>query len=66
MQRQPHPQDRRSRVLELTPLARETFFRHFGGHLRAMRHVAEGYDVDQLRLISQFIRQLAASMERPL
>lgn len=66
LRRRPHPQDRRSRVIELTPLARESFLAHFSGHLRSMGQVIEARDADELQVITSFLHDLAEAMESPL
>lgn len=64
--RRPHPQDRRSRIVELTDLARSSFQRHVGGRLAAMREVIDAHDDEQLRVITGFLTALADSMVAPL
>lgn len=65
VERRPHPHDRRALVLVLTDAARSDFHRHFGGHLRAMRAVAERYAEDELRLVSRFLVELGAEAFDP-
>ena len=48
-----------TRVVALTPKSRKEFFRHFGGHLAAMRDVAEKYSDDELATIAGFIGELS-------
>ncbi|GAA3063649.1 MULTISPECIES: MarR family winged helix-turn-helix transcriptional regulator [Actinomycetes] len=64
--RRPHPRDRRSRVVELTDLARRSFHHHFGARLAAMREVIDARDDEELRLIAEFLTALADSMVAPL
>lgn len=59
LERRPHPSDGRARVVALTPKSRTEFFRHFGGHLAAMREVAEKYSDDELATIAGFIGELS-------
>ncbi|WP_010525950.1 MarR family winged helix-turn-helix transcriptional regulator [Nesterenkonia sp. F] len=65
VRRTPHPADRRSRIVELTDLARSTFLRHFGGELRAMREVIEARDDQELAVITAFLGDIAAAVADP-
>ncbi|MFC8683277.1 MarR family winged helix-turn-helix transcriptional regulator [Microbacterium ureisolvens] len=65
VERRPHPTDRRGLVVVLTDSARQTFFRVFGGHLRAMREVAMQYDEDELAVIARFLDDLSGAMDPP-
>lgn len=60
-----HPDDRRSRLVTLTPHARETFFAHFWPRIRAMSDVAERYDDAELAVITDFMHHLADAVARP-
>ncbi|MEJ1155800.1 MarR family winged helix-turn-helix transcriptional regulator [Microbacterium marmarense] len=61
--RQPHPSDRRSRVVELTDRSRQEFFAHFGEYLRLMRQVATPYSQEELQVISQFMGELSEAID---
>lgn len=63
VERRPHPHDRRARVVVLTEVSRREFFRHFGAHLEAMRHVAERYDEAELALVARFIGELSDALD---
>ena len=63
VERQPHPSDRRARVVALTDVARSSFFRVFGERLKAMRIVALGYDEAELDVIARFLDDLAGAMD---
>lgn len=63
LERRPHPHDRRARVVVLTDASRQEFFRHFGGHLGAMRAVAERYDADELALLARFMGELSEAID---
>ncbi|MET0734507.1 MAG: MarR family transcriptional regulator [Microbacterium sp.] len=58
LERQPHPRDRRARIVVLTQQSRTAFYRHFGERLQSMRVVAENYDEDELRVITRFLGEL--------
>lgn len=60
-----HPDDRRSRLVTLTPHARETFFAHFWPRISIMNTVAERYDDAELAVITDFMHQLADAVARP-
>ncbi|GAA1807520.1 MarR family winged helix-turn-helix transcriptional regulator [Nesterenkonia flava] len=64
-QRQRHPHDGRSRIVILTPRARQHFFQHFGGHLQAMRELMEPMDTPTLHSIAEFLEALAARVVDP-
>lgn len=63
VERQPHPYDRRARVVVLTDASRQEFFRHFGAHLSAMRTVAERYSDEELALIARFLGELGEAVD---
>ena len=63
VERKPHPTDRRARVVVLTDHSRATFYRHFGGHLDAMREIAGDYDADQLAIIADFLQRMARALD---
>lgn len=63
LERRPHPSDRRARIVVLTQESRAAFFRHFGEHLQAMRHVAERYDEDELRVIIGFLDAIGEAID---
>jgi DNA-binding MarR family transcriptional regulator len=61
--REPHPIDRRARVIVLTDGSRRAFFRHFGERLGAMRRVADPYSDEELRTINRFLDELGAALD---
>ncbi|MET0295902.1 MAG: MarR family transcriptional regulator [Microbacterium sp.] len=63
LERQPHPHDRRGRVVVLTQASRSEFFRHFGEHLRGMRTVADRYDEAQLEVIARFLADVGDAID---
>jgi len=63
--RQPHPRDRRARIVVLTDESRSTFFRHFGERLRLMRGVAERYTDVELVLITGFLAEISETLDPP-
>ncbi|MGA1828098.1 MarR family winged helix-turn-helix transcriptional regulator [Microbacterium sp.] len=63
--RQPHPHDRRSRIVVLTDESRSAFFRHFGERLRLMRGVAERYTDVELVLITGFLAEISETLDPP-
>jgi DNA-binding MarR family transcriptional regulator len=63
VERKPHPTDRRARVVVLTDHSRSTFYRHFGGHLGAMREIASDYDDEQLAVIAEFLDRMAQALD---
>jgi DNA-binding MarR family transcriptional regulator len=63
VERQPHPHDRRARVVVLTDASRQAFFRSFGRTLAAMRGVAEHYGEEELRVIARFIAQVSVAID---
>lgn len=63
VERQPHPHDRRARIVVLTETSRQEFYRHFGAHLGAMRAVAERYSTAELELIARFLGELGESID---
>ncbi|MBD3941721.1 MarR family transcriptional regulator [Microbacterium sp. NEAU-LLC] len=65
VRRQPHPTDRRGRVVVLTDESRQAFFRIFGVRLRAMREMALTYDERELELIERFLDDLGRAMDPP-
>lgn len=60
-----HPQDGRSRIVTLTPKARQHFFAHFGGHLQAMRELIESMAPADLVVATQFLEALSARISDP-
>ncbi|MCP3426906.1 MarR family transcriptional regulator [Rothia sp. AR01] len=62
VERIPHPEDRRARVIVLTEKARGEFFAHFGHRLAAMRAVAAAYDDAELAVVNDFLARLEASL----
>ena len=65
VERQPHPHDRRARVVALTDRSRHAFFRAFGERMRAMRTIASDYDEGDLTVIARFLDDLSVAMDPP-
>jgi DNA-binding MarR family transcriptional regulator len=63
IERRPHPHDRRARVVVLTEVSRQEFFRHFGSHLGAMKEVAEHYDDAQLAVFARFLGEMSEAID---
>lgn len=63
VERQPHPSDRRARVIALTAHSRTTFFRHFAERIEQMRRVTEPYDEDQLRVIAAYLDAVSTAID---
>ncbi|GAA1690644.1 hypothetical protein GCM10009808_04500 [Microbacterium sediminicola] len=64
LERQPHPSDRRSRVVALTDLSRQRFFQHFARRLQLLRGVTEPYSEEDLRLIEGYLDRLSEAIEQ--
>ena len=62
LRREPHPQDRRARIVVLTDVARSDFYKHFGDRMRRMRAAMSDYTETELRAIVRFL----ADMEHAL
>lgn len=62
VERLPHPTDRRARVIKLTQASRQTFYRHFGDRMAAMRAVADHYDDAELGLIVRFLGEMGEAI----
>jgi DNA-binding MarR family transcriptional regulator len=65
VERQPHPSDKRARVIVLTDESRRSFYRHFGQRLQGMRGVAERYSDDELAVITRFLGELGEVFDPP-
>ncbi|GAA5028455.1 MarR family winged helix-turn-helix transcriptional regulator [Microbacterium fluvii] len=63
LRRQPHPLDRRARIVVLTDEARTAFYRHFGARLGAMRGVVMQYDEQELDVIARFLSEMGTAMD---
>jgi DNA-binding MarR family transcriptional regulator len=63
VERQPHPTDRRARVIVLTEESRVAFYRHFGERLRSMKGVADRYTDDDLAIIARFLGELGQAID---
>lgn len=62
LRREPHPGDRRARIVVLTDHARAEFFRHFAERLRAMREVMTDYTDVELEAIVRFLSDMEKAM----
>ena len=60
--RQPHPWDRRARIVVLTDGARREFYRHFRDRLQRMRTGMEPYADAELEVIVRFLSDMAEAM----
>lgn len=56
--REPHPHDRRARIIVLTDLARTDFYRHFGARLARMRGTMDAYTDAELEAIVRFLTDM--------
>ncbi|NYE19943.1 MarR family winged helix-turn-helix transcriptional regulator [Microbacterium immunditiarum] len=63
VERQPHPRDRRARVVVLTDTSRQEFYRHFGARLRGMRELADRYSDEELQLVTRFLDDISAVLD---
>lgn len=63
IERQPHPTDRRARIVVLTEESRQAFYRHFGEKLFAMRAVAERFDESDLAVVSRFLSEISDAID---
>ena len=63
VERQPHPRDRRARIVLLTDESRSAFFRHFGERLGRMRGVVERYTDVELALITGFLAEISETLD---
>lgn len=63
VRRAPHPTDRRARVIELTDVARITFFRLFGPKLGAMREAFEEFSDDELEIAARFLAAVSGAID---
>lgn len=58
IERQPHPADRRARIVALTDRARTDFTRHLGLRMAKLRDVMDAYSDDELRVIARFMEDM--------
>lgn len=58
VQRQPHPHDRRARIVVLTDAARQEFQRHFAKRMERMRAGMASFSDDELRAITAFLARM--------
>ncbi len=63
IERRPHPTDRRARIVVLTQLSRNDFFRLYGERLRAMRSVAGEYGETELAVIARFLGEVTDALD---
>lgn len=63
LDRQPHPRDRRARVVVLTERTRREFYQHFGAHLASMRAVAEDYSDEDLATVARFLAEISEAAD---
>ncbi|HET6302114.1 MarR family winged helix-turn-helix transcriptional regulator [Microbacterium sp.] len=63
IERQPHPRDRRARVVVLTDTSRQEFYRHFGERLRGMRGIADRYTDEELQLVTRFLGDISTVLD---
>lgn len=63
VERRPHPNDRRARIIVITEASRRMFYTHFGERLGAMRTVADRYSDDELAVIVRFLADLTEALE---
>lgn len=65
VERDRHPDDGRSRIITLTPKARQHFFAHFGRHLNAMQELIGATDAAELGSIAGFLEALSERIADP-
>ena len=65
VERTRHPEDGRSRIISLTPKARQHFFAHFGRHLSAMQDLIGTIDAAELDSIAGFLEALSERIADP-
>lgn len=65
VERTRHPEDGRSRIITLTPKARQHFFAHFGQHLGTVKELIETTDTEDLDTIAGFLESLSAHITQP-
>lgn len=65
VERARHPEDGRSRIITLTPKARQHFFAHFGRHLSAMQDLIGATDAAELDSIAGFLEELSVRIADP-
>ncbi len=63
VRREPHPSDRRARVIALTDTSRAEFSRHFRGNIDAMRQVAGAFDTAELVVVADFLDRVSAAVD---
>lgn len=63
LKREPHPKDRRARIVTLTEGARAEFYRHFGQRLGRMRAAMVDYTDDDLRTIVRFLGDMEVALD---
>ena len=61
--RLPHPSDGRARIVALTPLSKDAFFRHFRDSMGAMRGVAEDFTPEELTTVTEFLIRLSEAID---
>ncbi|GGE76756.1 MarR family winged helix-turn-helix transcriptional regulator [Nesterenkonia cremea] len=65
VQRARHPEDGRSRIITLTPKARQHFFAHFSRHLSVMQELIGATDTTELNSIAGFLEALSERIADP-
>lgn len=65
VERARHPEDGRSRIITLTPKARQHFFAHFGQHLGTVQDLIEATETEELGTIAGFLESLSARITQP-
>lgn len=63
VERQPHPHDRRARIVVLTEGARTDFYRHFGERMVRMRAALDAFSDDELRAVVRFFADVEAALD---
>lgn len=61
--RLPHPSDGRARIVALTQLSKDAFFRHFRDSMGAMRDVANEFTVEELSTVTHFLTRLSGAID---
>lgn len=62
VERRPHPNDRRARIVALTDHARADFYHHLGERMQRMRAVMDDFGDDELRAVVRFLGDMETAL----
>jgi DNA-binding MarR family transcriptional regulator len=65
VRREPHPSDRRGRVVVLTDASRAEFFQRYGPQLAAIRAAMAGFSDAELEAGERLLRAISAAIDPP-